>query len=77
MEDFKYQEWNYNSTAFDFVEPDAKNGRFKIQKVVLSNEDIIIVKQQIEDTYKNILDFKFKGCGDEKCEWCAFENEYK
>jgi len=69
--------WQYASTAFDFVEPDAKTGKFHKQKVVLSDEDATIVKKQIVDTYNNIKAFNFKGCGEEDCEWCAFENEYK
>jgi DNA helicase-2/ATP-dependent DNA helicase PcrA len=69
--------WQYAGTAFDFVEPDAKTGDFYKQKVVLSEEDASIVKKQIVDTYNNIKAFKFNGCGEEDCEWCKFEDEYK
>lgn len=69
--------WQYAGTAFDFVEPDAKTGDFHKQNVVLSEEDASIVKKQIVDTYNNIKAFKFKGCGEEDCEWCKFEDEYK
>ncbi len=69
--------WQYASTAFDFVEPDANTGDFYKQKVVLSDEDATIVKQQIVDTYNNIKAFKFTGCGEEDCEWCEFENTHK
>ena len=69
--------WQYASTAFDFVEPDANTGDFYKQKVVLSDEDATIVKQQIVDTYNNIKAFKFTGCGEDDCDWCEFENTYK
>ncbi len=69
--------WKYNSTAFDFVEPDAKTGKFHIRKVVLSEKDAQIVKNQIATTYANIKAFNFKGCGEPDCEWCAFEDQYK
>ena len=71
------KEWVYNSTAFDFVEPDIETNKFNLQKVVLSVEDIDIVKQQIENTYKNIVTFNFKGCGESDCKWCKFEDNYK
>lgn len=80
-QDLNQLQWVYNSTTFDFVEPDVRNRKkpndFVLKPVVLGIKDITIVKQQIEDTYKNIVEFKFKGCGDADCEWCKFEDEYK
>lgn len=73
--DLSQQHWEYNSTLFDFVEPDATSGTFHVQKVVITPEDMNIVKHQIKDTYKNIKALNFKGCGEEDCEWCQLNAE--
>lgn len=76
--DLNQLHWVYNKTFFDFVEPDVyKNNDFIIRPVILGEKDVSIVKQQIENTHKNILEFNFKGCGKNDCQWCKFEENYK
>ncbi len=65
--------WNMVSGEIDFIEPDRKTGAFSNFKYVVSPEDIEVVGQQIEDTFKNIKEYKFDTtCEEEKCTWCNF-----
>lgn len=73
--DLNQRQWNYIGTEFDFVEPDAKTGEFHKQKVIITPTDIQNIKNQVSETYQNIKDFKFDGCGEEDCEWCNFQRE--
>lgn len=73
--DLNQRQWNYIGTEFDFVEPDAKTGEFHKQKVIIRPTDIQNIKTQVSETYQNIKDFKFDGCGEEDCEWCNFQRE--
>jgi len=60
------------SGELDFVEP-TKNGEFVKEKVVVDPDSLKIVKDQIRDTYKKIMNFEFtQGCGKEDCQWCEF-----
>ena len=60
------------SGEIDFVEPDT-SGEYVKKKVVVSPEDISLVKAQIKDTYQKILALDFRtGCGKEDCAWCNF-----
>ena len=41
--------------------------------MVISPDDISIVKQQISDVWEKIQNREFyKGCGKEDCHWCGF-----
>ena len=64
------RDWSLIKTEFDFVEPIAKTGKFHKQKVVISPNDLTIVKKQITDTFKNINELNFEGCGEEDCSAC-------
>jgi DNA helicase-2/ATP-dependent DNA helicase PcrA len=60
------------SGELDFLEP-TKSGEFVKEKVVIDPLSLSIVKEQIKDTYKKIMNFEFtKGCGEEDCQWCNF-----
>jgi len=71
--------WNMVSGEIDFIEPDRKTGAFTNFKYVVSPEDIEIVGQQIEETFKNIKAYNFDTtCEEEKCTWCNFvRDNYK
>jgi DNA helicase II / ATP-dependent DNA helicase PcrA len=60
------------SGELDFLEPN-KAGEFVKEKVMIDPASLSIVKEQIKDTYKKIMNFEFaKGCGKEDCQWCTF-----
>jgi DNA helicase-2/ATP-dependent DNA helicase PcrA len=60
------------SGELDFLEP-TKSGEFVKEKVLIDPASLSIVKEQIKDTYKKIMNFEFtKGCGEEDCQWCNF-----
>ena len=43
------------------------------KKILITKEDIAIVKTQIKDTYTKIMNHEFtQGCGEEDCVWCSF-----
>jgi DNA helicase-2/ATP-dependent DNA helicase PcrA len=65
------KDWEVVSTEFDFIEP-VKND-YKKHKVIITPENIQIVKEQIKDTYQRIKNQEFtKGCGKADCDWCNF-----
>jgi DNA helicase-2/ATP-dependent DNA helicase PcrA len=69
--------WEMRSTEFDFVEPDKKTGAYIKQKVMITPEDVTVVKSQIKSTYSNIKLKRFNtGCGKEDCKWCNFVSSY-
>jgi len=68
----KRKDFNMISGELDFVEPN-KDGQFIKAKVKIDPNDLSIVKEQIKDTYKKIMNFEFsKGCGKDDCQWCTF-----
>jgi len=61
-----------NFAVLDHVIPD-KNKKFHRIETTIKDEDIVIVEEQLQSTYKNILDHKFEeGCGEDYCKWCDF-----
>ncbi len=75
LDNYSRQNYHYEEGCFDFLEPDDK-GNFQSYKVVVSPQDELIVRGQIKEVYKNILDLKFDtGCGKEDCTWCNFVKE--
>ncbi len=73
----KGKNWEMKSAEFDFVEPDKTSGEFLKQQVAVTHEDITIVKNQIIDSYKRIMNKEFEvGCMDKECRWCNFMSTY-
>ena len=69
--------WQMQSAEFDFVEPDKATGEYIKQRVLITNDDVAIVKQQITSTYTKIKAKEFsQGCGKEECTWCDFVSTY-
>lgn len=78
------KDWEVVSTVFEFVEPIDLNKskkeenktnkeNYPLEKVIITKEDIEIVKNQISTTYEKILNHEFnEGCGKEECHWCKF-----
>jgi DNA helicase-2/ATP-dependent DNA helicase PcrA len=68
----KRKDFDMVSGELDFLEP-SKSGDFVKEKVVIDPLSLSIVKEQIKDTYKKIMNFEFtKGCEKEDCQWCEF-----
>lgn len=72
------KQWEMVSASFDFVEPTDKEGKeFEQAVITITAEDINMVRQQIQDTYKRIQNKEFsKGCGEPECKWCTFVRDY-
>lgn len=69
--------WQAVSTEFDFVEPDKKKDYHKA-KIVISPEDMDIVKQQMTDVWQHIQNRDFyTGCGEADCAYCNFVKDNK
>jgi DNA helicase-2/ATP-dependent DNA helicase PcrA len=65
------------SAEFDFVEPDKATNEYIKQRVLITNDDVEIVKQQITSTYTKIKAKEFsQGCGKDECTWCDFVSTY-
>jgi DNA helicase-2/ATP-dependent DNA helicase PcrA len=68
----KSNDWEVVSTEFDFVEP-IKEKEYHKEKIVITPDDIELVKTQITETYSKIMNHEFaQGCGKEDCHWCNF-----
>ncbi len=68
----KRKNFDMISGELDFLEPN-KAGEFVKEKVMIDPHSLSIVKEQIKDTYKKIMNFEFStGCGKEECQWCTF-----
>ena len=74
----KKHNWTMTSGDIDFVEPSKKTGEFSRKSYVVSPDDLEVVGDQIEQTWKNIHDHNFNQlCDDERCYWCNFvRNDY-
>ncbi len=66
------KDWNVVSCAFDFVEPDRDNSEFATQPVVVSPEDLALVREQIHFAWNGIQTLDFHGCNKKDCNWCNF-----
>ena len=72
------KDWLVTSSEFDFVEPDDKTEKFEKKRVRIEDEDIELVKKQIEETYGKIMNHEFHdGCGEAYCRWCSFVESNK
>lgn len=72
LDNYEARNWRVESTEFDFIEPDKYNN-FKKIKVVITPEDVAIVKHQIQLVWNKIQAKEFyKGCGKVDCHWCNF-----
>lgn len=70
MDNDKTNDWEAVSTMFEFIEP--VNDDYKVEKVIVTPNDVGIVTAQIKDTWQKIQEKKFVGCGKKDCEWCSF-----
>jgi DNA helicase-2/ATP-dependent DNA helicase PcrA len=65
------------TVEFDFVEPDRQAKTFAREKVIVTDEDVKIVRGQMRYAWDGIRNGQFeKGCGKEDCDWCTFLHDY-
>ncbi|MDR0792393.1 MAG: ATP-dependent helicase [Chitinophagaceae bacterium] len=71
IDNHKQNNWHISGVVFDFVEP--LNDEYITEKVVVSPQDAVTVKQQIKTVWEKIQNREFTtGCGKPDCEWCNF-----
>jgi DNA helicase II / ATP-dependent DNA helicase PcrA len=72
MDSDRTKKWKMISGEFDFIERDSRK-QFIKKKLVISPEDVQMVRNQIKTSYMKILNHEFTvGCGKEECQWCNF-----
>ena len=72
IENDRSKDWQVISTQFDFIEP-VSEGEYVTEKILISPEDVEIVREQIRTVYAKIQAHDFStGCGKEECDWCHF-----
>ncbi len=72
VDNYDLKNWHAISSEFDFIEPDSEK-QFKKNKLVITPEDMEIVKGQIKDAWQKIQNKDFyTGCGKSDCHWCNF-----
>lgn len=79
MDNDATKKWEMKSSEFDFIEPIQQGNEyiFHKEKINILTSDIEIVRNQIVDTYKRIVNKEFtEGCGKEDCTWCNFTKNY-
>jgi len=74
LDTYKRKDWKMISGEIDFLLKDEKKAKdFVKKKILVTKEDITIVKKQIKETYTKIINHEFtEGCGEEDCVWCNF-----
>ncbi len=72
IENDRTRDWQVIGTQFDFVEPES-GGEYISERMLISPEDTVIVREQISTVYQKIMAHDFNtGCGKEECDWCHF-----
>jgi len=73
IDNFKRENWKMESGEIDFVEKHSAKKDFVKAKILVTQEDVAIVKKQIKNSYIKIMNHEFtEGCGEEDCKWCNF-----
>ncbi|MEO1260703.1 MAG: ATP-dependent DNA helicase [Bacteroidota bacterium] len=73
-----FENWRNNprravSAEISYLEPDLKKSDFPRHKMAFDQKEVNFVKSLIKETYEKIMQQEFyKGCGEEKCQWCRF-----
>ncbi|PCH93747.1 MAG: hypothetical protein COB85_06470, partial [Bacteroidetes bacterium] len=79
MDEIRPKKWTMISGEIDFIErATTKSKDYVKEKIIVERGDIVIVKEQIRQTWENIIGQKFEvGCNSEDCSWCNFvKNQY-
>lgn len=71
VDSYEPEKWNVMSGEIDFIEPDKK-GEYHREKFLLSNEDVVMLKEEICSTASKILDLSFwnERCKKKDCSYC-------
>lgn len=58
---------------FDYIEKSEEKKEFVRHKIIITPDDVKVVRNQIKDSYQKIMNHEFtQGCNEEKCQWCNF-----
>ncbi|HTI59565.1 ATP-dependent DNA helicase [Mucilaginibacter sp.] len=72
IENDRTKDWQVTGTQFDFIEP-VNDNQYIHEKILISTEDMDVVRSQISTVYQKILAHDFNtGCGKQECDWCHF-----
>ncbi|MEO6833548.1 MAG: ATP-dependent DNA helicase, partial [Chitinophagaceae bacterium] len=70
--------WKVKMGTFEYVERSKTTGEYKSFNVPVFEQDELAVRQQLRNTYANIMNQEFKkGCGKDDCQWCNFARRYE
>ncbi|MFM2048110.1 MAG: hypothetical protein RI955_658 [Bacteroidota bacterium] len=73
IDNYPFNTWKMVEGIFDFIEKNEETKAFVRHKVIITPDDVKIVRTQIKDSYQKIMNHEFaKGCNEEKCQWCNF-----
>ena len=73
LDNEKSRKWDMVSGEIDFVQKAKGKSEFEKMKLIVSPEDLVVVKEQVKSVYANIMNHKFSpGCQKEDCNWCNF-----
>jgi DNA helicase-2/ATP-dependent DNA helicase PcrA len=77
LENYQNKGWLVLSAMVEYIEP-YKNEFKRAKFAPISGEDVAIVKDQIKNSYQEILKHNFfTGCGKPTCEWCNFVKHHE
>jgi DNA helicase-2/ATP-dependent DNA helicase PcrA len=77
LEHYRPQLYTVESAQISYLEPDHRN-RFPQDSIRFVPEDVSRLKEMIQSTYQKIRDHEFyEGCGEERCSWCSFLQDYQ
>ena len=78
IENYKDRNWRVRMGMFDFVQRGKTSQQFKRIQVPVFQNDEDIVRAQLKDSYRKIMNHEFsRGCGKEECQWCNFARRYE
>jgi DNA helicase-2/ATP-dependent DNA helicase PcrA len=73
IDNYPFNAWKMAEGIFDFIEKNEDTDSFVRHKVLITPDDVKLVRAQIKDSYTKIMNHEFaKGCNEEKCQWCNF-----
>ncbi|MEY2830598.1 MAG: DNA-dependent ATPase and helicase, partial [Bacteroidota bacterium] len=73
IDNYPFNTWKMVEGIFDFVEKNEETNEFVRHKVIITPDDVKVVRNQIKDSYTKIMNHEFaQGCNEEKCQWCNF-----
>ena len=57
----------------EYIEPQGDT--LKTITLEITQEDLVLLSQQVRDMWQNVHEHDFKGCGGNSCSWCEFVSQ--